>query len=173
MKAPLPSSSSDGRGLCWHTCAAIWAATTTKPAMSRRRSSSACGRAGIGGAARSCFQLAVHDRQQSVPQPDARSRPPPSIGCCAGDRRRDRAEPGGKQPPRASRGADLAARLRKALAELPENQRAAVLLRRFEGSSYNDIAEILGLSPSAVDGLLTRARRTLEKKILSPPQETS
>ncbi len=28
---------------------------------------------------------------------------------------------------------DLAARLRKALAELPENQRAAVLLRRFEG----------------------------------------
>ena len=66
---------------------------------------------------------------------------------------------------------DLAARLRKALAELPENQRAALLLRKFEGSSYKDIAEILGLSPAAVDSLLTRARRTLQEKILSPPQE--
>ena len=70
-------------------------------------------------------------------------------------------------------GRDLEVRLCKALSDLPENQRAALLLRRFEGLSYNEIAQVLALSPSAVDGLLTRARRTLEKKILPPPQESS
>lgn len=79
--------------------------------------------------------------------------------------------PADTDPYRRAEERDLAARLRKALAELPENQRAALLLRRFEGLSYSDIAEILNLSTSAVDGLLTRARRTLEKKIVSPPQD--
>jgi len=80
--------------------------------------------------------------------------------------------PAGDDPHARAEATELAARIRVALAELPENQRSALLLRRFEGMSYNDIAEVLSLSPSAVDALLTRARRALEKKILRPAQET-
>lgn len=79
--------------------------------------------------------------------------------------------PAGTDPHAQAEAKELASRLRCALAELPDAQRAALLLRRFEDLSYSDIAEVLGVTPSAVDGLLTRARRTLEKKILRPPQE--
>jgi RNA polymerase sigma factor (sigma-70 family) len=48
-----------------------------------------------------------------------------------------------------------------ALAELPFNQRAALVLREVSGRSAAEIAEFLGTSVNAVDMLLFRARRTL------------
>jgi RNA polymerase sigma factor (sigma-70 family) len=48
-----------------------------------------------------------------------------------------------------------------ALAELPFNQRAAIVLREVSGRSAAEIAEFLGTSVNAVDMLLFRARRTL------------
>jgi RNA polymerase sigma-70 factor, ECF subfamily len=48
-----------------------------------------------------------------------------------------------------------------AIAALPESQRMAVILRRYEGMPYEEIAEVLGLSVSAVKSLLFRARTTL------------
>ncbi len=48
-----------------------------------------------------------------------------------------------------------------ALAELPLNQRAALVMRELEGRSYNEIAQILGVSHSAVETLIFRARRSL------------
>jgi RNA polymerase sigma factor (sigma-70 family) len=48
-----------------------------------------------------------------------------------------------------------------ALAELPLNQRAAIVMRELEGRSYADIADVLGVSRSAVETLIFRARRSL------------
>jgi RNA polymerase sigma-70 factor, ECF subfamily len=48
-----------------------------------------------------------------------------------------------------------------ALARLPPQQRAAVVLARFEEMSYREISSVLGVSEGAVDGLLQRARQTL------------
>ncbi len=43
------------------------------------------------------------------------------------------------------------------LARLPEKQRAALVLGRFEGMSYDEIADVLGTSVSAVKSLVHRA----------------
>lgn len=53
--------------------------------------------------------------------------------------------------------------IRKCLAFLPTNQRLAIVLRHYEGMSYNEIAEVLKVSPKAVDSLLQRARDTLRR----------
>ena len=58
-------------------------------------------------------------------------------------------------------------RLLGAVSNLPENQRSAVLLRHDQGLRYNEIANVMGVSVSAVESLLVRARRTLRKQ-LSP-----
>lgn len=54
-----------------------------------------------------------------------------------------------------------------ALAELPENQRAAMILKVYEDRSYAEISEILGVSVPSVESLLFRARQNLKSR-LSP-----
>jgi RNA polymerase sigma factor (sigma-70 family) len=49
-----------------------------------------------------------------------------------------------------------------ALAALTFNQRAALVMRELEGRSYQEISEVLGVSVSAVEALLFRARRKLQ-----------
>lgn len=53
--------------------------------------------------------------------------------------------------------------LAQALAELPDNQREAVMLRHFQGLSLNEIAEQLGCTAAAVTGLLQRGLKNLRK----------
>ncbi len=69
------------------------------------------------------------------------------------------------------RGADPAAALearrrwqatRRAIDRLPENQRLVLLLARFEGLAYKEIAEVLDISLGAVESRLVRAMRNLE-----------
>jgi RNA polymerase sigma-70 factor (ECF subfamily) len=50
-----------------------------------------------------------------------------------------------------------------ALQKLPENQRTAIVLRRYEDLSYEEIAVILGVSVGSVKSLLFRARTTLRE----------
>ncbi len=52
----------------------------------------------------------------------------------------------------------------KAIAELPETQRMAVILRRYQDLSYEQIADILGLSVPAVKSVLFRARTELRAR---------
>lgn len=52
-----------------------------------------------------------------------------------------------------------------AIAQLPEAQRLAVVLRRYEGLSYEEIAEVLGQSVPAVKSLLFRARTELRTRL--------
>jgi RNA polymerase sigma factor (sigma-70 family) len=58
-----------------------------------------------------------------------------------------------------------AADIQRALGELALNQREALVMRELEGRSYADIAEILGVSVSAVETLLFRARRALREQL--------
>ena len=61
--------------------------------------------------------------------------------------------------------AELSHAVDAAIANLPETQRMAVVLRRYEQLPYEDIAEVLKLSVSAVKSLLFRARATLRESL--------
>lgn len=52
-----------------------------------------------------------------------------------------------------------------AIAALPESQRMAVILRRYEQLSYEEIADTLDLTVSAVKSLLFRARTALRESL--------
>jgi RNA polymerase sigma-70 factor (ECF subfamily) len=54
-----------------------------------------------------------------------------------------------------------------ALEALGERQRTAILLSKFEGMSYQEIGETMGLTVQAVKSLLMRARVNL-KNLLEP-----
>jgi RNA polymerase sigma-70 factor, ECF subfamily len=52
-----------------------------------------------------------------------------------------------------------------ALQSLPENQRMAFILKRYDDLSYEEIGRILNCSVSAVESLLVRAKRNLQEKL--------
>jgi RNA polymerase sigma-70 factor, ECF subfamily len=58
-----------------------------------------------------------------------------------------------------------AAEIREALRHLRPNHRAAIVLREIGGLSYTEIGDTLGLSVSAVETLLFRARRALREEL--------
>ncbi len=60
---------------------------------------------------------------------------------------------------------ELQAKIQTAIQLLPEAQRTAVILCRFEGLPYEEIAEVLDCTVSAVKSLLHRARETLKEKL--------
>jgi RNA polymerase sigma-70 factor (ECF subfamily) len=62
-------------------------------------------------------------------------------------------------------GSERVTALRDALASLPERQRRGILLREWQGLSYAEIADELGLSLGAVETLLFRARRNLASRL--------
>ncbi|NWF88667.1 MAG: sigma-70 family RNA polymerase sigma factor [Ignavibacteriaceae bacterium] len=55
--------------------------------------------------------------------------------------------------------------LKEALDTLAENQRVAISLSKYEGMSTKEIAEILETTVPAVESLIHRAKRNLEKKL--------
>ncbi len=60
---------------------------------------------------------------------------------------------------------ELEVAINAAIQELPEKQRIAVILRRYEELPYEEIGEILGLSLGAVKSLLFRARGQLKDSL--------
>ena len=63
---------------------------------------------------------------------------------------------------------DLSEILNKALELLPESQKIAIMLRDYEGYSYEEIGEITGLSESQVKVYIYRARLFLKNYICKP-----
>ncbi len=61
--------------------------------------------------------------------------------------------------------ADRARLIRQAIEQLPENQRAAVLLHKYQELDYRQIAKVLEVSESAVKSLLFRAYETLRARL--------
>jgi RNA polymerase sigma-70 factor (ECF subfamily) len=70
-----------------------------------------------------------------------------------------------RQPDAELLQAELQRAVDAAIASLPETQRMAVVLRRYEQLSYEEIAVVLEISVSAVKSLLFRARSTLRESL--------
>jgi len=51
------------------------------------------------------------------------------------------------------------------IAELPERQREALTLSRFQGLSHDDIAEAMDISPRTVNNHIVRALRSLRERV--------
>lgn len=60
---------------------------------------------------------------------------------------------------------EQARRVRQAVDRLPERQRMAILLLRFEEMSYRDAADALGCSVSALEALVQRGLQTLKRQL--------
>jgi RNA polymerase sigma-70 factor (ECF subfamily) len=60
---------------------------------------------------------------------------------------------------------ELQQAIENAVTELPESQRMAVVLRRYQDLSYEQIAEVLDLSVPAVKSVLFRARTELRTRL--------
>jgi len=60
---------------------------------------------------------------------------------------------------------ELADVIKRAMADLNERQRVAVVLNKFEDMNYADIADVMGLSTKAVKSLLSRARGKLREAL--------
>ena len=68
-------------------------------------------------------------------------------------------------PPETLLHGELAQKIEEALAELPENQRTAILLCQQEDLSYEEIAKVLGCSLSATKSLIHRGREVLKQRL--------
>ncbi|MDD8027911.1 MAG: sigma-70 family RNA polymerase sigma factor, partial [Acidobacteriota bacterium] len=75
--------------------------------------------------------------------------------------------PGGDNPASAGPVNEARELVRRAVASLPEKQKAVLVLHKFDGRSYQEIAEIMGVSLASVASCLHRAKRNLQKE-LSP-----
>lgn len=60
---------------------------------------------------------------------------------------------------------DVVQAVRAAIAELPDSQRLAIVLSRYEGLSHAEIGGVLGSSAKAVKSLVHRARETLRERL--------
>lgn len=55
--------------------------------------------------------------------------------------------------------------LKASIARLPENQRIAFVLSKYQELSYKEIAEVMGVTVSSVESLLFRAKTNLQKDL--------
>jgi RNA polymerase sigma-70 factor (ECF subfamily) len=55
--------------------------------------------------------------------------------------------------------------VKKALDSLPDNQRTAFILSKYEDLAYSEIADIMNVSIPSVESLLFRAKQNLQKKL--------
>lgn len=59
----------------------------------------------------------------------------------------------------------LEANLAQWIEELPDRQREALSLSRFEGLSHDDVADVMDISPRTVNNHIVRALKTLRERI--------
>ncbi|MBV8881183.1 MAG: sigma-70 family RNA polymerase sigma factor [Planctomycetaceae bacterium] len=71
-------------------------------------------------------------------------------------------EPEGENPDARLTRTELQGAVKAAIDALPENQRMAVILSRYEDMSYDEIAETMGMSLEAVKSVLFRAKENLK-----------
>lgn len=73
----------------------------------------------------------------------------------------------GATPTREIARAEMRRVVRAAVEKLPPRQREALILSRFNGMSYQEVADVMKMTPQAVKSLLCRARLNL-KTALTP-----
>ena len=89
----------------------------------------------------------------------------PREGSATGAQEQTAVEKSALMPSRVFAKDEMREKVREALETLSDRQRLAVLLHRFEGMPYVDIAETMELTPAAVKSLLARARENLRSKL--------
>ncbi|RPH34575.1 MAG: sigma-70 family RNA polymerase sigma factor [Bacteroidales bacterium] len=60
---------------------------------------------------------------------------------------------------------ELRIELKRAINALPENQRIAFILNKYQELSYKEVAEVMNISLSSVESLLFRAKGNLQKSL--------
>ncbi|MFB6249722.1 MAG: RNA polymerase sigma factor [Salinibacter sp.] len=81
-------------------------------------------------------------------------------------RHRSNARPAVPTPPdEAVEGERLEAALRTWIADLPERQREALVLSRFEGLSHDQIAEVMDIAPRTVNNHIVRGLKRLRRRV--------
>jgi RNA polymerase sigma-70 factor (ECF subfamily) len=75
------------------------------------------------------------------------------------------ADGGAEAPPEFVEKEELKARVRDAVSRLPERQRLAILMNKFHGLSYEELAETLEMTIPGVKSLLVRARENVRTAI--------
>ena len=70
-----------------------------------------------------------------------------------------------KEPDRVLLEGELQNAIQEAINLLPESQRMAIILRRFEEMPYEEIAKVMGTSVPAVKSILFRARAELRERL--------
>ena len=75
-------------------------------------------------------------------------------------------DPESRMPDEHMHQEELRTKVREAIHTLPEKQQIAVVLNKYEGMSYADIARTIGCSTMAVKSLLARARDNLKDRLL-------
>lgn len=81
------------------------------------------------------------------------------------ERPRDTADTRTKPPDTTLLDGEMMDAIQRAIEELPETQRLAVIMRRYDETPYEEIAEVLDLTVPSVKSLLFRARTELREKL--------
>ncbi len=71
----------------------------------------------------------------------------------------------GGSPEALAMGGELAEVIESALNALPEELKAALMLREFDGLSYDDIADVLGCPVGTVRSRIFRAREAIDQRV--------
>lgn len=70
-----------------------------------------------------------------------------------------------REPHRILEAKELAAEVERAILSLPEKARLAIILLRYEGMSYEEVAQVLGISIGALKSVVFRSRQYLKEKL--------
>jgi RNA polymerase sigma-70 factor (ECF subfamily) len=70
-----------------------------------------------------------------------------------------------REPDRVLLEGELQRAIQEAINQLPESQRMAIILRRYEEMPYEEIAKVMGTSVAAVKSILFRARAELRERL--------
>ena len=73
------------------------------------------------------------------------------------------AESRDQEPDKVLMEGELQSAIQNAIDQLPESQRLAIILRRYEGMAYEEIAAVMGTTVPAVKSILFRARAELRE----------
>ena len=76
----------------------------------------------------------------------------------------------GQTPEKSAMLGDMRRQLQAYIHELPEDMRAAVVLRDVEGYSYDEIARMLDANVGTIKSRISRGREKLREKIASKPE---
>ena len=76
----------------------------------------------------------------------------------------------GDSPERHAVRREMRGKLRALIQELPEDMRAAVVLRDIQGYAYDEIADILGANVGTIKSRISRGREKLREKISARPE---